>query len=238
MKTLILAGLAAGLLTASTPVAHADPVVPTPPDFIGGCAFDTVNQQMATGQSWIGEASVVIVATSGVADAGGTPVKAPDPTATISGVSCQFYINGVLQGTVLTAPNAQFVTANAGRFEFSATDTDTTTMCTNATITNASGSATYHRCGDGEVTQIPPQAVIDLINSFIEPIDPLICDVITLLGPTINGLGHPELLYVDMGGPKPPAVDPFGDDNDLDNGDGDLFVLGSLFWDCPPYVIG
>jgi hypothetical protein len=175
-------------------------------EFSGGCGFDTVNQAIATGQSRVGEASVVIIADS--------------LTSSISNVSCEFLINGVSQGTVLTAPDGTGVTANAGRFEFSASDTDTTTMCTHATI---NGVATTH-CGDGEVTQIPPQAVLDAINTVIDllndavfsQLDPTVCAALVALKPMVDALGHPEIIAID--------------------GSGDTYLLDDLFWDCPPYV--
>jgi hypothetical protein len=194
LKKLLLAGLAAGMLATAAPMAQAN----HNGNFTGGCGFDTVNQETATGQSWVGEASVVIVATTP-----GTPPapNTPNPTASITNVSCEFFINGVSQGTILTAPNGTGVTANAGRFEFSASETDTTTVCTHATI----NGTPYTHCADGEVTQIPPQAVIDAINAVFQIIadataglDPLLCSVIWLVAPTVNSLEATTGLYIDV----------------------------------------
>ena len=97
------------------------------------------------------------------------------------------------QGTVLTAPNGTGVTANAARFEYAVSDTDTTTICTHATVNGVE----YTHCGDGEVTQIPPQAVIDLINVIKQGfVDPLVCSFLRVWGPTINNIS-PANLWVD-----------------------------------------
>jgi hypothetical protein len=69
----------------------------------------------------------------------------------------------------------------------------------------------------------PPPSLIDALNTVFEvvnegiaPVDPTVCAQLVALAPTVNGLGHPELASID------PAT-------------GDTGVLGSPFWDCPPY---
>jgi hypothetical protein len=97
---------------------------PTGVSYWGNCSFQNVNEATGTGQSWIGEANVAIVTTfNGI----------PFPLA-VENVSCEFFINGVSQGAVLTAPNGTGATVEPGRFEYAASRADVVTMCTHATV--------------------------------------------------------------------------------------------------------
>jgi hypothetical protein len=156
LATALLAMTAAGLAGPAT--AHAGPVGAYLAhddatrlgegfnDFSGGCVFDVLRYGPLTGDSWVGEVSVAIVATS---------AKVPDPGATVTGVYCTFSIWGVDQGVILTAPNGTGgTTANAGRFEYSV-PLDIASfieLCTHATVNGVART----QCADGGVSEFPP----------------------------------------------------------------------------------
>jgi hypothetical protein len=208
MNRLILAGLAAGVLCAVAPVpAHA-----TTYDFRGECDFETLQQATVTGDQWIGTVGVLIVATDD------SPRKLPAPDVRITDVSCELLVNGMSQGTVLTAPDGTGVTgAVAAPFGFTADLTDEVVLCTNATV----GGTPFHRCPDPRVIQIPPgeyPSVIEILLEVLDPvlaqIDPVGCAVLRTLA-ALDDVA-PDVLHVD------PET-------------GDTYLLGELFWDCPPY---
>jgi hypothetical protein len=122
----LAAALLASLPSAGAEIAAPDALAAAPAyDFLGGCTSANVHQDDLTGMSWIGTVSVAVAATiNGV----------PFLQAPVTDVSCELLINEVSQGTVLTAPNGTFATANAGRFQYDATPTDNVVLCTYARI--------------------------------------------------------------------------------------------------------
>ena len=209
MRRLLLAPVVVALLATAAPAAHAEHA-----DYRGGCGYDTVRQDTATGDKWVGEVSVVIVATD-------TALGAPAPTVPITGVWCELVVNNVSRGSVLTAPDGTGVTAAAAPVSLSFEDTDYVTLCTHATV----GGHDFVRCAGPGGGPFPPQPVIDAINEFIdvlyETVGPwvpqLACPWLPVLGPVVNALNQPELLRIEW--------------------DGDLYLFGDLLWDCPPFVV-
>jgi hypothetical protein len=72
----------------------------------------------------------------------------------------------------------------------------------------------FERCIAPGIPCLPP-----ILNQTVfSQLDPATCSMLIALAPTVDGLGHPELLYID-----PPT--------------GDVYVGTGLVWDCPPYEI-
>ena len=218
MQKLLLAGLAgAAALTAATP-AQAHPNW----HYRGGCGFFTISDGTDSPQTkWDGEIDVVAVAT----DAAGTP----DPTASIS-VQCELRINGATPGTIVfscSTPGTGFV-ACAGQFSFNADPDDIVSMCDIVTV----NGEVHKDCGQSTQSPIVPQPVQDALDQFVWPtVDPTIEDIdeaITGAEKEIDELICPTLADL-AGGPadQPPVFDI--------RTDGDIFIDGELFWNCPPY---
>ena len=170
-------------LAVNAPVAHAD--APT-----ASCGFDSVQQTDATGQNYEGAAYGYAVHTDG-------PIS----------IRCYVTVNGSEEDSTPTGSGTNVATT-AGRVQFAATETDDVRLCAEVT---AHGTTTT-TCDPSTNTQVPPQEVIDLINSFLILVDPTICDALK----AVKGTYGPILI----------------DDQ------GDVYINGVLWYDCPPYVIG
>jgi hypothetical protein len=199
------------LLTALAVVLAIAPVGPLAHashlDYLGGCSFDSAPD--ATGSTYVGQVDVVIVAT------GPEPLKAPEPTVAVTDVSCELVVNGVSRGAVLTAPDGTGATAAAGPLTYTADPTDFVDLCTHATI----GGEPFDQCSPACTCDPPPGDlvgdIVDLLDEAVfEQIDPTVCAVLRALAP-LNDVA-PDVLHVD------PET-------------GDTYLLGALFWDCPPY---
>ncbi len=205
MKKLLMAGLAVGMLTMGAPLspAQADGLT-----YVGGCGFATLNDTTPGGQLggqdvWNGAVRLAVI-----------PTTAGVPNGSAVSASCELKVNGVSQGTVLSATGTGFA-FNAGQIQFTAAITDIVSMCTHVTSVNG----TEVVCADATTTQIIPQPVIDLLELVG---DPLVCAVLIAAAPTVNSTVPSSITYID------PAT-------------GDWFLLGTstpdnLFWDCPPYI--
>lgn len=184
LKKMLLVAAATSALALNTPVAHADPAT-------GDCGFESVQQTDTTGQNYEGVAYGYAVH----ADGGEVTVR------------CYVTVNGSEEDS--TDPGSGTgVATSAGRVQFAATDTDNVQLCAEVT---AHGETTTN-CGDSTNTQIPPQEVIDLINSILVLVDPTICQALAAVA----------------GNYGPIVID----------GEGDVYLNGVLWYDCPPYVIG
>ena len=124
-------------------------------------------------------------------------------------IDCELRINGATPGTVVFSASGTGVAANVGQFSFNADPDDIVTMCDNVTV----GGEFHKVCGDATTTSLvdePPPDPWDAVARFI---DQATC-------PSLASMS---------GGPtdQPPAFDI--------RPDGDIYVDGVWFWDCPPY---
>jgi hypothetical protein len=192
LKKLMLAGVAVGMMALNAPIAHAAVVR-------SGCGFDTIAQETATGGQ-----DTFTGAAYGYA--------AFDDQGTHT-LRCYVTVDGSEVASTPTGSGSVFVTTQ-GTVTYTTASTDVD-LCTEIDGVTTS-------CGDATLTEIPPQAVIDALDSLFatldsilipieEQLDPTICTVLKALAPGIPGV-----------------VDITAD------GDTTLAVVGP-FWDCPPY---
>jgi hypothetical protein len=208
MKKLLMLAAVTGMLAVGAPTAQAEHT-----GYRGGCAFTTINDTTPDGQlggqnTWNGEVDVLVIAT----DAADTPAALP-----IS-AECELFINGVSQGIVATAtqPGVGFA-VGGGTIQFTAETTDVVTLCDNVVV----DGEPHVGCGDAVFTPIVPQPVIDLLDQLfallteleILLVDPIVCPIHLLMFQV--GFGVPGVFDV--------------------NEQGDVFLFGDPFWDCPPY---
>ncbi len=182
LKKIAMASVAVGALALNAPAALADE-----PQF--GCNFRSVHQEDATGQNFEGAAAGYVVHTG--------PVT----------IRCEVRVNGAPASSTDTGSGSGAATI-AGRITFAAGDTDVVTFHAIATTEHGEHVKDYATT----LIQVPPQEVIDLINSVvIEHVDPPLCNVLKSLAGTHGPV------YI--------------------NDQGDVYVNGSPEWDCPPYDI-
>ena len=201
LKKILATSVVVGAVTLGAPIAHADPAQVD-------CGFNTIAQEDATGgqDTFTGGAYGFVVS--------GTPGNAVS-------IQCVVKVNGAPVANTGAPATGTTVAATAGQVTFTATDQDDVDLCAEWTDGTTSGES----CSDTTVTQIPPQAVIDLLISVFDAIDailipieqtvvdPAVCPVLATLGNTVPDV--PGVLEI--------------------NGQGDVFLLGDPFWDCPPY---
>jgi hypothetical protein len=201
-------------------------------EYVGGvcvvhttrCSATAAHQDPATQGRWIG--TVNLVAASGT-------------SSFVQGASCELFVNGSSRGTVLTAPDGNGVTANVGPLDYSVADGDRTSLCAHATI----DGVLYTDCADGITTDLVAQPFLDLVDAVVDVargaeyalLEPTACDALLEHAAAINAMGQPTIIWIDNGDPKPSGVDSEGFDNDSNDVDGDVFLLGHLAWDCPWY---
>ena len=188
MRELLLAGLAVGMLATAAPAQAGHGVA----GFRGGCSFGIVNEEPVTGQSLLGDASIVVVATDSAGD--------PDLTASITNAYCEVIVNNVSHYVVCRAPDGTGVTANVCRADLAASDTDTTRVLTHATINGVE----YTHEGNGDVAGNALSAVVDAIEVVLQVIadngpnfDAVVCSFLWLVAPTVNVPHRATGLYVD-----------------------------------------
>ena len=218
-KKVLLGSVATAVMVMGLPMTSASA---DPGDAIhGGCSFNTDSNQTATqGQNeGVIDATAILLTSANTPDAGAS-------------VHCKIQVNGV------DAPGTQLdVSANAagivqGQAQISFDDQDgalPSALCEKDDWSD--GDTTGWVCQGSITIQIPPQEVIDLLNSVfdildgvfntlnqfeIDNVDPVVCPVLKSLAGTY--------------GPITIAAD------------GDVIIPDPLdlglnpFWDCPPYV--
>jgi len=221
VKKMLVATTMLGLAAIVAPVANAEPVFHTTTvmtaridsasssagdTLAGGCYFltDLPFGPLATriNQGVIGDVSAS-------RNAAGLPTGAT--------VTCEILVNGVLAfGTRNAYPGADGVQAGVNQIEFTASSTDSVGLCEQVTF--ADGSTVPLFCQAATSSQLPPQAVIDLIDGvFAGTVDPIVCpELRSLAGSyTIDGFG----VVITTGG--------------------DIYIdlLDQNFvYDCPPYA--
>ncbi len=172
------------------------------------CSFDSVQQDTATGQNYEGAAWGYIAHAEG-----------GDVT-----IRCYIAVNGVEASSTPTGTGSNGAAVTSGRVTFAATDTDSVQLCAEYTSPHASDNV----CFESTSTQIPPQEVIDLLISLFETIDATLAPVWSTLTDIEKTYIDPTLCDVLDGIPGtygPVTI----------NTQGDVFIDGEPFWDCPPY---
>ena len=133
---------------------------------------------------------------------------APAPAVSIT-IDCELRINGATPGAVVFSVSGTGTAGGAGLFSFNADPDDIVTMCENVTV----GGEFHKDCADATTTPIVPEPVSALIDEAEYVVDGAACPVIAAQA---GGLAD-----------QPPAFDI--------RDDGDIYVHGEWFWDCPPY---
>jgi hypothetical protein len=224
-KKAALGALAATVMAMVTPMTAAS--ADQGDTLKGGCSFDTNRQATATN----GQNQGVIADLSVSQEASGGPSGAT--------VECWINVNGVAApGTDIVASGSG-VQANSAQISYSAGDTDAVALCQKVTFDDGSSwvgpDGTNPDCPAATSTQIPPQVVIDtldtVINTLIDVLNTandalnsvLIADVDPVICPILkNNLGGQTVGPLEI------------------NADGDIIVndpagLVGKVYDCPPY---
>jgi hypothetical protein len=196
---------------AATVMAMVTPLTSASADqgdtFTRGCGFDTSSNAATNGQD---QGKIYVLGLS--QEASGTP-----STAT---VDCWIDVNGVEQaGTRLSVTGTGLV-AGQQDIQFASVTGDTVTECQQVTF--ADGSTWTAKDGNVGVDcpaaiEITDQPVIDLLNSILIQLDPVICSVLQKLAGNYAGVL---------------VIDPTGDVTVNDP----LGLIGKVY-DCPPYDV-
>ena len=201
IKTVIVSAASLAIVGAVSPAALANSAGDT---IHGGCHFDTNEQQNLTegqNQGVIGDSSVTT-------DAANLPTGAS--------VTCFIRVNGIAQGDTSHTYTGVGVQAGANQIVFTAGVNDTVTLCED--VTYADTTTEPENCPAATQQQIPPQQVIDLLNSTV---DPIVCPQLIALGVATGG-GVAGVVTIDSTGDTS-IIDPLN--------------LGiNPVYDCPPYV--
>ena len=200
MKRILISGLVAAATATAFTVAGGAGAAGS--DVIhGGCFFDTNSQATATNGSYVG-----VIGDRSVTTTGDTP-----PALIGATVTCTITVNSApavseSYGDVGVAG----VQAGSNQISFTAADDDVVALCTHVDFADGTSS---DNCNGAISLQIPPQEVIDLLNSTV---DPLVCPVLASHAGTYG----------------PVTIDSTGDVTIPD-------PVGGLnpIYDCPPYVV-
>ena len=172
----------------------------------GGCAFTAVSDG-DNGPATVWSGEMHALVVA--TDAAG----APAPAVGI-GVACEVYVNGTGPTTVLTASGTG-AAAGATTWTYQADLSDLVEVCSVVTV-----AGSRHATCEPWSIYGPVQTVIDLIEEIRDSIiwwppdiwpDPWICDALKAAAPGVPGV-------VDV------------------TPEGDVYIAGEFFWDCPPYA--
>ena len=214
MKRILISGLVAAATASAFAVSGGAGAASTD-QIHGGCFFDTNSQATATNGSYVG-----VIGDHSVTTTGATP---PAPIGAT--VTCTITVNGagVVTKSYGDVGGVAGVQAGSDQISFTAADNDLVALC--ETVNYADGTSTGPDCSPSTSLQIPPQQVIDALDTVFNTLDdaqktitdPIICPALAShagsYGPiTIDSTG-------DVTGPDP-----------LDLG------LNPYF-DCPPYIV-
>ena len=206
-KKLLASSIVVGTVALGAPIAHAEHE-----QF--DCGFNTIAQETATGgqDTFTGAAY-------------GYVVGAPGEAVT---VRCYVAVNGTEVGSTPTGSGTT-AAGTAGQVTYTATDQDDVDLCIEY---STASEGTVNTCFETTTTTFPPQAVTDLLISLAEQVDAVLAQVFDTLSDLEVQFVDPVLcpIFVTLGGviPDVPGVLEI-------NGQGDVFLLGDPFWDCPPY---
>jgi hypothetical protein len=193
LKKTMLVATSVAMLAVTGPISHAAPAALVH----AGCGFESIAEETVTGDTYTGAVY-------------GYAVFADHGTHTLR---CFITVDGVDQGGV-SASGTVFV-AGAGTVAYNAVEDETVELCTEI-------DGTLVSCGSATGPQIPPQEVIDLLDTVFATLygvytpiewqlDPVICTLLKAAAPGIPGV-----------------VDITAD------GDTTVAVIGPLY-DCPPH---
>jgi hypothetical protein len=213
-KKAALGALAATVMAMVTPMTAAS--ADQGDTLKGGCSFSTNRQAQVTN----GQNQGVISDLSLSQEASGGPSGAT--------VQCWIDVNGVEAPGSRISASGNGVQANSAQITFAAGDTDAISECEQVTFDDGStwvgADGTNPDCPAATTTQIPPQVVIDTLNTVIDAanavliadVDPVICPILK------NNLGGQTVGPLEI------------------NADGDVIVndpvgLVGKVYDCPPY---
>lgn len=222
-KKALLGGVAAAVMVMGLPMTSASA---DPGDSIhGGCSFNTDSNQTATQ----GQNTGVIEATAISLTSGNTP----DAGAS---VHCKIQVNGVdALGTQLDV-HANAAGIEQGQQQISFDDQGGTlpsALCEKDDW--GDGDTTGWVCQASTEIQIPPQAVIDLINTVFDALDGVFTTLQDFEVQNVDPLVCPLLVTLHGVTPGVPGVLEI-------HADGDIYVADPLalglnpVWDCPPYL--
>jgi hypothetical protein len=175
----------------------------------GGCGFHTISDGSdSPGTTWRGEADAVVVATF---DEPRTPAR----TAPVT-VACELYVDGMYVATPVVASGTGFAAGYAVPFEFTADPDSIVTLCDVVTV----GGETHVDCGfsGGPPDPLLPPFVVDFLNATFAFVSAVTDDTVCA-----------EFAAQDGGPVDQPPLDI--------RPEGDLYVGGEWFWDCPPYYV-
>lgn len=175
---------------------------------VGGCSFNTDQQQTVTGDQNVG----VIFDHSVTTDATHAPTGAT--------VECWILVNGVKVDSTELVASGFGVQSGAKQISFAAADGDSVRLC--ETVTYADGTTEppcYEKCPGAELCPILPQWIFDLLNLpndlVIQYVDPQVCPQLVKLA----GAYGPITVTADGDVYVPDPLD----------------LFGGPIYDCPPY---
>jgi hypothetical protein len=217
----VAALLASGL---ALPAAHAAP--PAGNTYTGGCYFDADSQATVTQpDTFVGVLGVrAVIQSNGAPDNG-------------SSAECSLQVNG--NEVDHLGPIAGPVAVGAKQTTFVAHAGDVTSLCTTIHWSDNSSTTT---CGNSIDLQIPPQAVLDLLDTIFVTIDGVLVTIDNLLNPVFDALNNFEKDNIDprvcpvlagLAGTYPGGI--------VISSEGDVSIpdpagLGlTKIWDCPVY---
>ncbi|MBV9098165.1 MAG: hypothetical protein JO079_08905 [Frankiaceae bacterium] len=211
MRAAVLGASVLGIVGAMAPAASANSAGDT---IHGGCFFNTDENAIATNgqnQGSIGDASATT-------DPSGAPTGAS--------VECWIRVNGNKQNQTDHTYTGVGVQGGQDQIVFTADATATVELCEHVVYAD---TTTEDSCRVATSQNIPPDAVVALLNSIFDQldafekqnVDPNVCPVLVALHNAIPGGGIPGVLWIDP--------------------EGDVYVADPLslglnpFWECYPY---
>ena len=206
-KKIMMTALAVSALALNAPAASAGHATVS-------CRFNAVSQATATGQdTWEGAAEGYIVGNTGEAVS----------------IRCVVKVNGAVRAATSWGSGTTVATT-ADRVTYVRTLTEVTQLCAQYVTAHGPGET----CFATTTTTIPPAEFWDAVDLVWET-------VFGALDPVFDEITEIEKTYIDptaceelkkhagtYGGPPPAPVI-------VITAEGDVYIDGDLFWDCPPY---
>ena len=172
----------------------------------GRCEFQTVSQENVTGtDTYKGAAHAQVLVYS-------------DSAVVSATVTCEIRLNDVVAATA--SGSGSGVVVVAGQVSYTSTDFDDVDICTIVDFTS-DDTPTTTTCFDIPVTQVPPHPPHNTIELVLELLGPYLDLVFGYVDPAVCAA------FQDQAPGAPPTV--------VIDDEGDVYLDGSLFWDCPPY---
>jgi hypothetical protein len=178
MKKLVLAGLAAALVLAGAPAAHAHPGY----HYLGGCGMVAVNDTTPAGilSGGINTWGAVLIASAVATEADGVT---PAPSATIT-VDCSVHVNGASGPFGRLADGVGAAAGAGGPFILDAAPDAVIEVCERVTV---AGEA-HSRCTRGSVVETPvPDPPLE-VDRLVAVVDAALCSILRMLAPGLPGI--------------------------------------------------